>query len=92
MDFRIIAAAKPSIAYARDGVKFFEERLRPLGRVELRYVKAGDSESVSARLLEAREGCLRSDGLVRELPPSSPYSHGNGSRGKDHCTYARSRN
>ena len=59
MDFRIIAAAKPSIAYARDGVKFFEERLRPLGRVELRYVKAGDSEAVSARLLEASEGCLR---------------------------------
>ena len=59
MDFRIIAAAKPSIAYARDGVKFFEDRLRPLGKVELRYVKAGDSESVSARLLEASEGCLR---------------------------------
>lgn len=59
MDFRIIAAAKPSIAYARDGVRFFEERLRPLGRVELRYVKAGSSEEVSARLLEASEGCLR---------------------------------
>ena len=59
MDFRIIAAARPSIAYARDGVRFFEERLRPLGRVELRYVKAGDSEAVSARLLEASEGCLR---------------------------------
>ena len=59
MDFRIIAAARPSIASARDGVQFFEERLRPLGRVELRYVKAGDSESVSARLLEASEGCLR---------------------------------
>lgn len=58
MDFRIIAAAKPSIAYARDGVKFFEERLRPLGRVELRYVKAGTSEEVSARLLEAAKGCL----------------------------------
>lgn len=59
MDFRIIAAARPSIAYARDGVKFFEERLRPLGKVELRYVKAGSSEDVSARLLEASEGCLR---------------------------------
>ena len=59
MDFRIIAAARPSIAYARDGVRFFEERLRPLGKVELRYVKAGDSEAVSARLLEASEGCLR---------------------------------
>lgn len=59
MDFRIIAAARPSIAYARDGVKFFEDRLRPLGKVELRYVKAGSSEDVSARLLEASEGCLR---------------------------------
>lgn len=59
MDFRIIAAARPSIAYARDGVKFFEDRLRPLGKVELRYVKAGSSEDVSARLMEASEGCLR---------------------------------
>lgn len=59
VDFRIIAAAKPSIAYARDGVRFFEERLKPLGKVELRYVKAGSSEEVSARLLQASEGCLR---------------------------------
>ena len=59
MDFRIIAAARPSIAYARDGVRFFEERLKPLGKVELRYVKAGSSEEVSARLLQASEGCLR---------------------------------
>lgn len=59
VDFRIIAAAKPTIAYARDGVRFFEERLKPLGKVELRYVKAGSSEEVSARLLQASEGCLR---------------------------------
>ncbi len=59
MDFRIIAAAKPSIAYAREGVRFFEERLRPLGKVEVRYVKDGDSAAVSRRLLEASEGCLR---------------------------------
>lgn len=59
MDFRVIAAAKPSIAYARDGVRFFEERLRPLGKVEIRYVKAGSSEEVSERLLAASEGCLR---------------------------------
>ena len=59
MDFKIIAAAKPSIAYARDGVRFFEERLRPLGKVELRYVKDGSAEEVSARLLAASQGCLR---------------------------------
>ena len=59
MDFIILAAARPSIDYARRGVQFFEERLRPLGKVEIRYVKAGSSEEVSARLLEASKGCLR---------------------------------
>ncbi len=59
MDMRVIAAAKPSLAYAREGVRFFEQRLRPLGKVELRYVRDGSSEEVSRRLLEASEGCLR---------------------------------
>ncbi|HIX88560.1 MAG TPA: 23S rRNA (pseudouridine(1915)-N(3))-methyltransferase RlmH [Candidatus Akkermansia intestinavium] len=59
MEILILAAAKPSIAYAREGVQFFEQRLRPLGRVELRYVKAGSSEEVSRRLLEASRGRLR---------------------------------
>lgn len=59
MDFIILAAAKPSLAYARLGVQFFEERLRPMGKVDVRYVKAGSSEDVSARLLEASKGCLR---------------------------------
>ncbi len=59
MDFVVFAAAKPAIGYARQGVEFFVERLRPLGKVELRYVKAGDSEVVSRRLLEASNGCLR---------------------------------
>lgn len=59
MDFLVLAAAKPAIGYARQGVEFFAERLKPLGKVELRYVKAGDSESVSRRLLEASKGCLR---------------------------------
>ena len=47
MDFIILAAAKPSIAYARQGVAFFEERLKPFGKVEIRYVKAGSSEEVT---------------------------------------------
>lgn len=59
MDFLVLAAAKPAIGYTRQGVDFFVERLKPLGKVELRYVKAGDSESVSRRLLEASKGCLR---------------------------------
>lgn len=59
MDFIVLAAAKPALAYARQGVEFFEKRLKPLGKVSLRYVKAGTSEEVSARLLEASKGCLR---------------------------------
>ncbi len=59
MEILVIAAAKPSIAYARQGVEFFVERLKPLGKVDIRYVKAGTSEDVSARLLKASEGCLR---------------------------------
>ena len=59
MDIQVLAAAKPTLSYARAGVEFYCERLKPLGRVELRYVKDGGREEVSARLLKASEGCLR---------------------------------
>ncbi len=59
MEIQVIVAGKPAIAYARDGIAFFEQRLKPLGKVNIRYVKAGTSEDVSARLMEASEGCLR---------------------------------
>lgn len=55
----VLAADKPSLAYAREGVAFFMERLKPLGRVELQFVRGGDSASVSERLLKASAGCLR---------------------------------
>lgn len=59
MDILVLAAAKPTLPYARAGVEFYCERLKPLGHVELRYVKDGGREEVSARLLKASEGCLR---------------------------------
>ena len=59
MDILVLAAAKPALTYARQGVEFYCERLKPLGHVELRYVKDGSSEDVSARLLKASEGCVR---------------------------------
>ena len=59
MDVLVLAAAKPSLPYARSGVELYCERLRPLGGVELRYVKDGSRDEVSARLLKASEGCLR---------------------------------
>lgn len=59
METYVLAAGKPALPYAKAGVDFYMERLRPLGRVSLRYVKAGNSDDVSRRLLEASEGCLR---------------------------------
>lgn len=59
MEILVLAAAKPSLPYARSGVELYCERLKPLGHVELRYVKDGGREEVSARLLKASEGSLR---------------------------------
>lgn len=59
MEICVIAAGKPALAYAREGITFFEQRLKPLAKVSIRYVKAGSSEDVSQRLLDASEGCLR---------------------------------
>lgn len=59
MDTLVLAAAKPSLSFARAGVELYCERLRPLGGVELRYVKDGGRDEVSERLLKASEGCLR---------------------------------
>lgn len=59
MRMLIVAADKPSLPYARAGVEFFKERLRPLGKVELQFVKGGDPAAVSERLLKASDGCMR---------------------------------
>ncbi len=59
MEISIIVAGKPALAYAKEGVAFFQQRLRPLGKVSLHYLKAGSSEEVSARLISASQGALR---------------------------------
>lgn len=59
MQYLIITAGKPALVYAKEGVRLYTERLRPFGRTELKIVKDGSSEDVSARLLAASEGCLR---------------------------------
>lgn len=59
MRFRIVAAGKPALNYAKAAV---EDYLKRIGRhvgCELVVVKAGDSAAVSARLLEASLGCHR---------------------------------
>jgi 23S rRNA (pseudouridine1915-N3)-methyltransferase len=59
MKFRVIVAGKPALDYAKAAVDEYMKRLRRYGSYELTVVKAGDRDSVSERLLEASEGCLR---------------------------------
>ena len=59
MQFLILAAGKPSLGYAKEGVELYLNRLRPFGKVELKLVRDGHSQDVSKRLLAASEGCLR---------------------------------
>ena len=59
MQFLILAAGKPSLGYAKEGVELYLNRLRPFGKVELKLVRDGNSQDVSKRLLAASEGCLR---------------------------------
>lgn len=58
MNMLVLAAGRPAIGYAREGVDFFMKRLKAFRSVELQYVKAGTSEESSVRLLRAAEGCL----------------------------------
>ncbi len=59
MEIILCVAGKPALSYAKEGLAFFEQRLRPLGKVKIQYLKAGSSEEVSERLLAASEGALR---------------------------------
>ncbi|MFM2198420.1 MAG: hypothetical protein RLZZ505_1852 [Verrucomicrobiota bacterium] len=59
MRFRIIVAGKPALPYAKAAVDEYLKRLTRHGGCELTVVKAGDSESTSARLLDASQGCYR---------------------------------
>lgn len=59
MRFRVIVAGKPALPFARTGVEEYLKRLSRHAACELTVVKAGDSESVSKRLLDASEGCYR---------------------------------
>ena len=59
MRFRIVVAGKPALNYAKAAVADYLKRMVRHGGCELVMVKAGDSASVSARLLEASQGCHR---------------------------------
>ena len=59
MRIRILVAGKPALAYAKSGVEEYLKRLGRYGSHELEFLKAGDSESVSAALLERSAGSFR---------------------------------
>ena len=59
MQVRVIVAGKPALAYAKAGVDEYLKRLTRFGSYELVTVRAGNSDEVSARLLERSTGCHR---------------------------------
>lgn len=59
MKIQIIAAGKPSLEYARRGIEEYRKRLTRYVNLDLTYVKAGESESVSADLLSRSEKTCR---------------------------------
>jgi len=59
MKLLILAAGKPALAYAKDGIEEYLKRLKRYGQASLELVKAGGSEEVSQRLLERSEGMFR---------------------------------
>jgi 23S rRNA (pseudouridine1915-N3)-methyltransferase len=61
MNWRIFAAGKPALAYAKSGIDEYLKRLKRGSKVELYYLKDGDSESVSSHLLERSKGTFRID-------------------------------
>ncbi len=59
MTWKIYAAGKPALAYAKAGIEEYLKRLQRGAKFELIYLKAGDSESVSKDLLTRSEGTFR---------------------------------
>jgi 23S rRNA (pseudouridine1915-N3)-methyltransferase len=59
MNWRILAAGKPALNYAKQGIEEYLKRLSRGAKVELSYLKAGSSEVVSKELLARSEGTLR---------------------------------
>lgn len=59
MNWKIFAAGKPALTYAKSGIEEYLKRLKRGSKVELFYLKAGDSESVSRDLLERSKGTFR---------------------------------
>lgn len=59
MRYLIAVAGKPALSFTKGAIDEYLKRLSRHGKYEIKVVKAGSSEEVSKRLLEATEGCFR---------------------------------
>ena len=59
MTWKIYAAGKPALAYAKTGIAEYLKRLGRGPKVEVIYLKASDSETVSRDLLARSAGTFR---------------------------------
>jgi len=72
MKHTIIAAGKPALKYAKDGVAEYMKRLSRYGSFQLQHVKDGTSEAVSERLLQASTNSVR---VVMDERGEQPATH-----------------
>lgn len=59
MNWRIIAAGKPSLTWAKAGIEDYERRLIRMARLEIVYLKESPAATLGERSLEASAGCRR---------------------------------
>lgn len=59
MNWKIYAAGKPALSYAKQGIAEYLKRLQRGAKIDLIYTKAGDSASVSRDLLSRSEKTYR---------------------------------
>jgi len=59
VNWKIYAAGKPALAYAKSGIGEYLKRLQRGAKVEVIYLKAGDAQSVSEDLLARSQGTYR---------------------------------
>jgi len=59
VNWKIYAAGKPALAYAKTGIAEYLKRLSRSTKIEVVYLKDGDSNSVSTDLLARSQGSFR---------------------------------
>lgn len=59
MNWKIYAAGKPALTYAKSGIGEYLKRLQRGAKIEVIYLKAGDAQSVSEDLIARSQGTYR---------------------------------